>query len=188
MKTVIAALALLTLPSGAFARKEKKEQQNVIVETRNVPLGTTTFTLRRTHEVKRIDGYGYGLRIIPFAVQDLDGGNRRTGIRIRVIPEAWYASTFSRAAVVLMIDGHRNETPAMLDWIVDNAPGAVASEATIAYQANVLRVLMDAKEVYLTVLIPDQPEPKNQISFKLSQEQRNDCRLISEKYDEQQQP
>jgi hypothetical protein len=188
MKTAIAVLVLLVLPAGAFARKQKKEEQNFIIETRDVPLGITTFTLRNTHEVKRGEGlYGYGLRIIPFAVQNLDGSNTHTGLRIRVIPEAWYASTFSVASVVFMVDGHRNETPVILNWIVDNSRGKEASEALVP-DPNALRVLMNAKEVYLTILVPDRPEPGNQISFRLSEEQRNDCRMISEKYDEQPQP
>ena len=184
----IAVTLLLVLASAAFARKEKKEQPNVIIETRNVPLGVMTFTLRKAHEVKRGNGmYGYGLKLIPFAVQNLDGSNTHTGLRIRVIPEAWYASTFSRASVIFMVDGHRNETPVMLEWTVDDSRGNASSE-TVITDPLALRVLINATEVYLTVLVPDRPEPGNQISFRLSEEQRNDCRLISEKYDDQPQP
>ena len=176
-------LLFLVLACSAFARKDKKEQ-NEIVESRNVPIGITTFTPHRTHEVRSGSKlFGYALRITPFVSQNFDGSGRRGGIRIKITFQL-SALIFSRAALVLMVDGHRSDPPDMYDWTVDTSWGAGGSgTAEVAIdEPRLLPVLANAKEVYLTVLVPGRPAPSDQISFKLSDEQQADCRLIAGKF------
>jgi hypothetical protein len=183
MKFSVALLSLL-LASGGFARKEKGEEKNEIIETRNVPLAITTFTPRKTHQVRSGSKlFGYMLRITPFASQNFDGTNRQTGIRIKITFQL-SVSIFSRAALVLMVDGRKSD-PAILDWTVDTSWGAGGSgtaEIVIADEPRLLGLLANAKEIYVTILVPGRPPPSDQISFQMSEEQQNDCRLINDKY------
>jgi hypothetical protein len=143
-----------------------------------------TFTPRKTHQVRSGSKlFGYMLKVTPFASQNFDGTNQRTGIRAKITFRL-SASIFSRAALVLMVDGRKSD-PAMLDWTVDTSWGAGGSgtaEITIDDEPRLLGLLANAKEIYLTILVPGRPAPSDQISFRLSEEQQNDCRLIAEKY------
>jgi hypothetical protein len=179
MRTVLALF--LVLASTGYARKEKSEQ-NEIVEKRNIPLGTTTFMPRKTHMVHGAGGklLGYGLRIIPFATQNLDGSDASTGIRVQVYV-MFERLVFIQAAVVLLVDGNRLSLGA-LDWTAGTGFHNAVVE-TVITEPHLVRRIAYAKEVYLTVLVPGWSEPGNQMSFQLSEEQRTDCRLIAYKFE-----
>jgi hypothetical protein len=86
--------------------------------------------------------------------------------------------TFTNADIVFVVDGQR-AGPTRFDWTIDS--GTTASETVIS-ELGILTTLANAKEVYLTVLLPGEPAPHDQISFRLSAEQQGDCRLLIDKF------
>jgi len=182
MKLSVVLLSL-ALASGGFARKQQKEEKNEIIETRNVPLAITTFTPRKTHQVWAGSKlFGCALTITPFASQNFDGTGKHAGMRIKITFQL-PVRNFYRAALVIMIDGHRSD-PEMFEWTVDTSPrgGSWAAEAVMTGDPHALDTLATAKEVYFTILIPGRPSPSDQISFRLSEEQQADCRLIADTF------
>lgn len=150
----------------AFARG------NEVVEVRSAPLSLTTLTTRKTHLVRGPGGklFGYGLRLSPFVVQNLDGSGRREGIRVKVYT-LFPRLTFSLADIVLTIDGRRLIV-ARFDWEVE---WASATSETAIVRPGLLAAIGEAREAYLTVLVPG----SGQISFRVSPEQQDDLHLLA---------
>jgi hypothetical protein len=54
---------------------------------------------------------------------------------------------------------------------------------TDIYRADLVRRLAEAKESYLTVLLSGNNAPFDRFSFKISRDQMNDCRLLTDRFD-----
>lgn len=174
MKSVV-VLSFMAVTSGAFAQ----EPSNGVVEKRNIPLAITRFAPKKIHVVKtRWRLAFHSLKVEPFVIKSFDGTKTTLGIDAEVTT-TW--GSFSTAQVVLTADG-KVLSSSTQGWTEGTSWGGPTERTTIE-NADLVRRIANAKELYLTVLFPGTSAPFDQISFKLSQEQLNDCRLLVEKYD-----
>jgi hypothetical protein len=167
---LVAPLLLL-----AFGRPAK----DGVVETRNVPMATTVFQPAKPHVVKTHWRLAFHqLKLTPYTAQSFDRSRTALGLRLTT-STSW--GSFTNAPVAIVIDG--KELGRMdREWAIGT--GWSTTEETSIEDASVVRAISQGREVFLTVVMLGQQPPFDHISFKLSPEQLEDCRLIVAKYDE----
>jgi hypothetical protein len=173
----LAVLAIL--PVAAFAA-DKKQQPNMVISKSDPALAVTAYYPSKFHEVKtRYRLAFHTLKVAPFAVQSFDRTKTTAGIRLTVTT-SW--SSFRFAPILVVADGKTLMQSEGLDWSVGGSWNS--SEETVIEDADLLRNMAVGKEVYVTVILLGNQAPFDRISFKLSTEQLNDCRLLVAKYGE----
>jgi hypothetical protein len=168
-------LLSLVLASGTFARKDKKEEKNEIIETRNVPLAITTFMPRKLHEVRaHVRLAFFSLRLGPFVGQSFDHSQTVLQMNVKTTSSL---GRFTFAPIILTADGKQIYTSSH-DWAFD-----MGAALTTITDANVIRKIAAATEVYLTVTFLGSAPPFDHMSFQVSPEQLEDVRLVVAKFD-----
>ena len=173
---IVVGLLCWSLALEAFAQKG----QSGIIEKRNVPLAVTVFMPAKNPEVRtRIRLASFALKITPFVDQSFDRTKTTLGIEVKTTTSESFAFTWAR--VMFMADGKQLGWVEQA-WVTDRSFRGLTEETTVE-DSTLVHEMATAKEVYLTVLLPGNPAPWNQISFKLSPEQLDNVRLLADKYD-----
>jgi hypothetical protein len=175
MKPLYTLLITATLISPAFA---KDKAGAVIIETRNEPVAITTFWPRNTHTVKAHWRLAFHrLKLTPFVAQSFDRENTVLGMNVTL---GTTFESFNLASIVITADG-KVLLSSEQNWTADASWG-LGTHWTGIENAALLNKIAGAQEVYLTVFFPGRSAPFDKISFKLSEDQLGDCRLMSSKY------
>lgn len=153
-----------------------------IVEKQNVPLAMTYYMPEKNPEVStRIRLAVFKMKVAPVAATTTKHDKKEIGIDVKVTV-ALGGQEFTNAAVSITADGESIGTTDAT-WTPNATMGSYAAQTVIAATGDVVRKIGNAKEAYLTVLIPGVQAPFNQISFKLSAEQIANFKLIADKFD-----
>ena len=154
-----------------------------IVEKHNAPLATDYFLPEKNPEVStRIRLAMFKLKVAPVIAQSMNHEKKEIGLDVK-LTAALGGQQFTNAAVAVTVDGEAIGTPQYYTWTPDRTMGNYAAQTMIEATPDVVRKIANAKEAYLTVLLPGVQAPFNQISFKLSAEQLANFKLMADKYD-----
>jgi len=163
-------LAILLLQANGIAGD--------VVEQRDPALALTLFRPAKFHTVKsHYRLAAHQLKLIPFVRQSFDRSKTDMGLGVHVVTTF---SSFTFAPVVITADGKASQFDQ--DWSAGTSFSGQTAE-TIVSDETAVRALAAAKEAFITVLFSRQA-PFDRITFKLSPEQLQDCRLMVSKYDE----
>lgn len=153
--------------------------KSAISETRNVSMAMTVYQPAKPHVVKTHWRLAFHqLKLMPYAAQSFDHSRTALGLRLTT-STSW--GSFTNAPVVVVIDG-REVGKVNREWAIGT--GWNTTEETTIEDPGLVRAISQGKEVYLTILMLGQQPPFDHISFRLSPEQLEDCRLMVAKYDE----
>ena len=89
-------------------------------------------------------------------------------------------SGYSRARVVITADGKALGS-FMQAWIIDGRGMSETESTTIVDSNGLFRNIIAGRDVYVTIMLLDSAPPFDQMNFKLSSEQLNDLRMLSDK-------
>lgn len=165
-----------------------------IIETRNIPLAITQYLPAKTHDVTYhpVALVHLRLTITPYVGRSFDQSKTSLSVEVTITISAaairaasWQA--FSNADMVITVDG-KALSPVSFglygqnSWSYNGGWHGIV-EQTVIHDERAIRAIASGSEVYLSVMLPGRPAPSDQISFRLSQDQLNDCNLMIAKYD-----
>jgi hypothetical protein len=154
-------------------------KSNEIVEERDIPLATTTFSPKKSHTVKaRHLLRTYTLRITPFVSMGFDHSNVIGGLRVTVTDTFLGddPAQFTSAPIIVTADGVQIYSD-LHQWVYTTVWGALAEQTTITGSDTISKIA-NANTVWLTVKYLGESGPFDHMSFQLSGEQQEDIRLL----------
>ncbi len=179
MKKVLLAV---TLAVGLFAQSStqpgaaKKTKEYSVTEIRNPATALVSYHVAKPHTVK---AHMFQLKVSPYASQPFNKRSKGGGIRLTVNTTLAGALVYSNlawtnAGILVVVDGERLLNLGGSEWT------SGVSEETVINNPALLHAIAGGKDVYITLDLFDD----GTFSFKLTQQQIDDCGLIAAKYDQ----
>jgi hypothetical protein len=172
-----------SVPGGSPTPSVQPNLDAGIVAKQNVPLAVTVFMPDKNPEVgTRIRLAVYKMKVAPVVVQTTNHQKKEMGIDVKLM-ESVGGQPFTNAAIAFAADGEGIGTPAYHPWTPNTTLGNYAAQTMVENASDLVHRIANAKEAYLTVILPGVQAPFNQMSFKLSAEQLANFKRMADKYD-----
>jgi hypothetical protein len=172
-----------TSPAASAPAVVQSNLDTGIVAKQNVGLAVTIFMPDKNPEVgTHIRLAVYKMKVAPVVVQTMNHQKKEMGIDVKLM-ESVGGQPFTNAAIAFAADGETIGTPAYHSWTPNTTFGNYAAQTMVENAAGLVHRIANAKEAYLSVIIPGVQAPFNQMSFKLSAEQLANFKRMADKYD-----